>query len=78
MVLRGLAGVDGVGHVKVDHAVAFIIGAAVALVGPTSQQVALLRLRPIHWLAVPIGIVLLLLLLQSGSRTPSEFIYFQF
>ena len=38
----------------------------------------LLRLRPIHWLAVPIGIVLLLLLLQSGSRTPSEFIYFQF
>ena len=77
-VLRGMTGLDGIGHVKVDHAVAFVIGAAVALVGPTSQQVALLKLRPIHWLAVPIGIVLLLLLLQSGTRAPSEFIYFQF
>ncbi|MEO3473036.1 MBOAT family protein [Roseomonas sp. CAU 1739] len=77
-LLRGMAGLEGIGQVKVDHAVAFIAGAAIALIGPTSQQVALLKLRPIHWLAVPIGIVLLLLLLQSGSRTPSEFIYFQF
>lgn len=77
-VLRGMAGLEGLGHVKVDHAVAFAVGTAIALFGPTSQQVALLRLRPVHWLAVPVGIVLLLLLLQSGTRTPSEFIYFQF
>ena len=77
-MLRGMAGLEGLGHVKVDHAVAFVIGTAIALFGPTSQQVALLRLRPVHWLAVPVGIVLLLLLLQSGTRTPSEFIYFQF
>jgi alginate O-acetyltransferase complex protein AlgI len=77
-VLRGMAGLDGIGQVKVDHAAAFVIGGAVALLGPTSQQVALLRLRPLHWLAVPVGVVLLLLLLQAGSRTPSEFIYFQF
>jgi hypothetical protein len=37
-----------------------------------------MRLRPAHWLAVPVGIALLLLILQSGTRTPSEFIYFQF
>ena len=60
------------------HAAAFVVGAAVALIGPTSQQVALDRLRPLAWLAVPVGVALLLLLLQSGSRTPSEFIYFQF
>jgi D-alanyl-lipoteichoic acid acyltransferase DltB (MBOAT superfamily) len=77
-LLRGMAGLEGVGQVKLDHAVAFIAGAAIALVGPTSQQVALMRLRPAHWLAVPVGIALLLLILQSGTRTPSEFIYFQF
>ena len=77
-LLRGMAGLEGIGQVKVDHAFAFVAGAIVALVGPTSQQIALLRLRPAHWLAVPVGIVLLLLILQSGSRTPSEFIYFQF
>jgi D-alanyl-lipoteichoic acid acyltransferase DltB (MBOAT superfamily) len=77
-MLRGMAGLEGLGHVKVDHAVAFAVGTAIALFGPTSQQVALLRLRPVHWLAVPVGIALLLLLLQSGTRAPSEFIYFQF
>jgi D-alanyl-lipoteichoic acid acyltransferase DltB (MBOAT superfamily) len=77
-VWRGMAGTEGVGTVKLDHAVAFAAGAIVALLGPTRQQVALVRLRPIHWLAVSVGIALLLAILQSGTRAPSEFIYFQF
>jgi alginate O-acetyltransferase complex protein AlgI len=77
-VWRGMAGLEGLGTVKLDHAIAFAAGAAMALLGPTSQQVALGRLRPVHWLAVPVGIALLLLILQSGTRAPSEFIYFQF
>ncbi len=77
-VWRGMAGLEGLGEVKLDHAVAFVAGAAMALLGPTSQQVALMRLRPVDWLAVPVGIALLLLILQSGTRAPSEFIYFQF
>ena len=48
------------------------------LLGPTSQQVALMRLEPLRWLAVPVGVALLLLILQAGTRAPSEFIYFQF
>jgi len=77
-VWRGMIGLEGLGGVKLDHALAFVAGAAAALFGPTSQQVALMRLRPLTWLAVPVGVALLLLLLQSGTRTPSEFIYFQF
>ena len=77
-VWRGMVGLEGLGSVKVDHAVAFVVGAAVALLGPTSQQVALMRLEPLRWLAVPVGVALLLLILQAGTRAPSEFIYFQF
>lgn len=77
-VWRGMAGLEGIGSVKVDHLVAFLAGSVAALLGPTSQQAALMRLRPVHWLAVPVGVALLLLILQSGTRAPSEFIYFQF
>jgi D-alanyl-lipoteichoic acid acyltransferase DltB (MBOAT superfamily) len=77
-VWRGMIGLEGLGGVKLDHALAFAAGAAAALFGPTSQQVALMRLRPLTWLALPVGVALLLLLLQSGTRAPSEFIYFQF
>ena len=77
-VWRGMVGLEGLGSVKVDHAVAFVAGTAAALLGPTSQQVALMRLEPLRWLAVPVGVALLLLILQAGTRAPSEFIYFQF
>jgi hypothetical protein len=53
-------------------------GAAVALLGPTSQTVALERLQPKPWLAVPAGAALAYLLLLVGGRLPNVFIYFQF
>ncbi|MBB5687975.1 MBOAT family protein [Roseomonas alkaliterrae] len=77
-IWRGMAGLEGLGGVKLDHLAAFLAGSAAALLGPTSQQAALMRLRPAPWLAVPVGVALLLLILQSGTRAPSEFIYFQF
>ncbi len=77
-VLSGMAGLQGVGSVTVDHAVAFLIGAAMALLGPTSQEVALKQLRPWRWAATAAAIALVVAILQAGTRTPSEFIYFQF
>jgi hypothetical protein len=55
-----------------------VVGVAVALLGPTSQEAALTRLRPAAWMAVPAGMALVGLLLLAGGRVPNEFIYFQF
>ena len=54
------------------------VGAAVATLGPTSQEAALRWLRPETWLAVPAGVALAYLLLLVGGRLPNVFIYFQF
>ncbi len=66
------------GRVHVDNAAVLAIAAAVVLVSPPSQVLALERLRPAPWLAVPAGVALVLLLLLVGGRVPNEFIYFQF
>jgi alginate O-acetyltransferase complex protein AlgI len=75
-----MLGLHGIGHVTLDRefVAALIGGAAVALIGPTSQQAALERLRPHIWLAVPAGAALAYLLLLVGGRLPNVFIYFQF
>ena len=57
---------------------ALIGGAAIALLGPTSQEAALTRLQAQPWLAVPAGVALAYLLLLVGGRLPNVFIYFQF
>jgi len=77
-VLSGMAGLEGLGRVKVENAPVLLLAAAVALVGPTSQAAALARLRPAPWMAVPVGVALAGLLLLAGGRLPNEFIYFQF
>jgi alginate O-acetyltransferase complex protein AlgI len=79
-VLLSMLGRNGVGHVSLDpEFVAALIGGAVAaLLGPTSQEVALAKLQPKPWLAMPAGLALAYLLLLVGGRLPNVFIYFQF
>ena len=54
------------------------VGAVVALVGPTSQEAALVRLAPRRRLGLALGVACLLLLLLIGGELKNEFIYFQF
>ena len=77
-VFAGMAGAGGAGRVHVDNA--FVVAGAVlvVLLAPTSQAIALERLRPARWLMVPAGAALVFLLLLAGGRVPNEFIYFQF
>ena len=77
-VLAGMAGVNGAGRVHIDNAVVVAGAVAIVLLMPPSQDLALQRLRPAPWLAVPAGAALLFLLLLIGGRVPNEFIYFQF
>ena len=79
-VLAAMAGLHGFGHVDLDTnaTVALAGGAIVALLGPTSQQAALTRLRPWGWLAVPLGFAFTYMLLLTGGRLQNAFIYFQF
>ena len=77
-VLAGMLGANGLGSVRLEAGWALAVGAAVAVVGPTSQWAALQRLRPQPWLAVPIALVLVFLVLLSGGRLQNAFIYFQF
>ena len=77
-MLAGMAGLHGWQPVHVRNAAVVLIGIAVALVGPTSQEAALRRLPPLPLLAVPVGGLLAFLVLLVGGRLPEEFIYFQF
>jgi D-alanyl-lipoteichoic acid acyltransferase DltB (MBOAT superfamily) len=79
-ILRSMLGEHGAGAISLDRefVAALIGGAAVALLGPTSQEAALARLQPRPWLAMPAGIALAYLLLLVGGRLPNAFIYFQF
>ena len=79
-VLASMAGASGIGRVALDTDTtrALTVGALVAVVGPTGYAVAMHRLRPMTWFAVPAGIGLAYLLLLIGGRLPNVFIYFQF
>ncbi len=77
-VYAGLAGVEGWGAFKVEGRWVLVAAGAIALLGPTSQQVALERLRANRWAAGAVGAALAGLLLLAGGRVPNEFIYFQF
>ncbi|MSO88905.1 MAG: MBOAT family protein [Rhodospirillaceae bacterium] len=54
------------------------LAAGVALVGPTSQQVALEAVRPRPVAAFAAGLVLVAVLLKVGGGANNDFIYFQF
>jgi alginate O-acetyltransferase complex protein AlgI len=79
-ILGSMVGAHGLGHLSLDreYVAALIGGAAVALLGPTSQEAALAKLQPRPWLAMPAGLMLAYLLLLLGGRLPNVFIYFQF
>ena len=77
-VLAGMAGANGAGHVRIDNAAVVVGAIAIVLLAPPSQRLALERLRPAPWLALPAGAALVFLLLLVGGRVPNEFIYFQF
>ena len=77
-VFGGMAGANGVGSIHVDNAPILAAAVVIVLALPASQDLALVRLRPATWLAVPAGIALVALLLLVGGRVPNEFIYFQF
>ncbi|HEX4261114.1 MAG TPA: MBOAT family protein [Acetobacteraceae bacterium] len=77
-MLTAMTGAGGIGHVKVDNAGVVVIAAALALLGPTSQELSLRRLPPARWVALPAGAALVAILLLVGGRIPNAFIYFQF
>ena len=79
-VLASMAGASGLGSVSADRqfAIVALVGTVLAVLGPTSQRLALERLRPDPRLAIPAGIGLADLLLLIGGRRPNVFIYFQF
>ena len=79
-VLASMMGAHGVGAVALDKdsTRALVVGALAAVLGPTSHAVALTRLHPKPWIAVPAGVGLAYLLLLIGGRLPNVFIYFQF
>jgi alginate O-acetyltransferase complex protein AlgI len=77
-VLQSMAGLHGLGRTTVPNAGAMVLGATLALLGPTSQRLALELVQPRAWLALPVAAGLVFLLLMIGGRLPNEFIYFQF
>jgi alginate O-acetyltransferase complex protein AlgI len=77
-VLAAMAGWNGIGHFRLNDAALIAIAVVVALAGPTSQRAALELLRPRAWLAVPIGVAMVAILLVIGGQVPNAFIYFQF
>jgi D-alanyl-lipoteichoic acid acyltransferase DltB (MBOAT superfamily) len=79
-VLGSMVGWHGVGSLRLDreYVAALVGGAAIVLLGPTSQALAFEWLCPRAWFAMPAGIALAWLLLLVGGRLPNVFIYFQF
>jgi alginate O-acetyltransferase complex protein AlgI len=77
-ILRAMAGFDGFGKVKLDNHLVVYLGLAVALLGPTSQEAMLGRLRPRGWAAGAAAAALVWALLAIGGRLQHDFIYFQF
>jgi alginate O-acetyltransferase complex protein AlgI len=77
-ILRAMVGVEGFGKVAIADRTVVYIGLAVALIGPTSQQMMLDRLRPNAWAAGVAAAALVFALLAIGGRLQNDFIYFQF
>ena len=73
-----MTGADGIGRVRLDDGLMFPLAALLAILGPTSLHLARVRLPPRPWVAIPTALVLVYLLLLSGGRTGTTFIYFQF
>jgi alginate O-acetyltransferase complex protein AlgI len=75
-MFSAMAGAGGVHGAR--HLASILIAALIAFLGPTSQDVALKRLRPARWSAAAAALVLCIILLKLGDDTNYEFVYFQF
>jgi len=77
-MFASLAGAEGIGRVHLDDGLMFPMAALLAIAGPTSLRLARVRLPLRPWVAIPASLVLVYLLLLSGGRIGTTFIYFQF
>jgi D-alanyl-lipoteichoic acid acyltransferase DltB (MBOAT superfamily) len=77
-MLGGMAGAGGWGRVALRDGWLLPVAGAIAILGPTSLDIALGRLRPNPWLAASTGAALAVLAFLSGGRLHDAFIYFQF
>ncbi|WP_053006134.1 MBOAT family O-acyltransferase [Kiloniella spongiae] len=55
-----------------------VLAAGTALIGPTSQKIALKLNYNTPFIAAPIALALVLIIIEVGSQTHPDFIYFQF
>ncbi len=77
-VLASMAALDGIGRVRLEDGLMFPLAAIVAVAGPRIARLARIRRTPRPWMAIPMALALVYLLLLSGGRTGTTFIYFQF
>jgi D-alanyl-lipoteichoic acid acyltransferase DltB (MBOAT superfamily) len=79
-MLAAMAGGGGWSLAVVGVKKTWMIAAAAALVivGPTSQRLALDRLAPRRWAAVGVALAFVYMVLHVGTVREVEFIYFQF
>ncbi len=77
-VFQSMALGNGIGSVKLPNGWVVPVAAGFAVLGPSTQRLALEYLRPSPWLAALAGLAMALVLLLIGGRLPNEFIYFQF
>jgi len=75
-MFSAMAGAGGMHGTR--HLVFILLAALIAFLGPTSQDVAMKRLKPARWDAAAAALVLCLILLKLGDDTNYEFVYFQF
>ena len=76
-VYAAMAGAGGLGRVRLEDGAMLPLAALLAMGGPTAT--ALTRRLPLRpWVAVPAGLLLVYLVLLSGGRIGTAFIYFQF
>ncbi len=80
-MIHSLFGGNGLALVWGDYGANPIVlaaAAAVALIGPTSQDSVLNYRFGRPWIAVPAELAFVLLAIEVGSKAHPEFIYFQF
>ena len=79
-IWQSAAGANGLTYAlaDLDRPWMVAVAAAVAVLGPTSQRVALESLTPNRKVAAIVGLVLVYVALQVGGGDNADFIYFQF
>ncbi len=73
-----LEAIDPVAKIDLSTTAWLLTGALVAAVGPTSQTVAFVKLRPLRGLATAAALFAVFLVFRLGGGANQEFIYFQF